>query len=120
MTSPLELYVNSTILAEDIEPFKAPSAPELTTSLGTTFGLVQTVFRVIAIVILVIVVWRVAKSFAAGKNTDVVRTAALGVVGAILCWNLALPIGLINALGQAASNAFSDVGTVVEENAPAN
>lgn len=115
MINPIELYVDATILAETQFEIGGAEASDIADNLGTTFSLLQTVFRIVAIAILIIVVWRIAKAFAAGKTADVVKTAAFGLIGAILCWDISLPISLIGSLGDVATNLFSEAGTTIED-----
>lgn len=76
------------------------------------FGFIQTFFVVVGVVILLIVVFRVAKQFAKGDMSGVAKTAIGGLVAAVLCFNLNLPITLISSLGNLAETVFTSIGNL--------
>jgi len=82
------------------------------TAAGGLFEMVQIVFYLIGAVILLIVVFRVAKLFAKGDMSGVAKTAIGGVIAAILCFNLNLPISLVNSAGGFAQNIFDAISNV--------
>jgi hypothetical protein len=81
---------------------------------GPVFGVVQTVFVVIGVAILLAAMFKVVKAFAKGDFGSAAKTGIGGIIAAILCLNLTLPITLINGLGSIASNIVESVGSVAD------
>jgi len=96
---------------DDVQP---TTVDEAVTLAGPLFKIIQNVFILIGVIILVIVVFRVAKLFAKGDMSGVAKTALGGLLAAILCFNLNLPIDLVKGAGNFANNIFDSIGDIAD------
>lgn len=94
---------------DPVQPADVENATELA---GPLFGVIQNVFILIGVVLLIIVVFRVAKLFAKGDMSGVAKTAIGGLVAALLCFNLGLPIRMVSSIGDLAGNVFTSIGDI--------
>lgn len=95
-----------------LDPVDQTKVDEATALAGPLFGVIQNVFILIGVVLLVIVVFRVAKLFAKGDMSGVAKTAIGGLVAALLCFNLNLPIAMVSSVTSLAENVFTSIGKV--------
>lgn len=86
----------------------------VTSSIDSVMGPVRALFMVIGIVIILLVVFKVAKAFAKGDFGSVVKVGIGGVVAAVLCFNLNLPISIINDMGNLAQKVFNSAGQIAD------
>ena len=84
---------------------------------GGAFDVVSRIFAVIGTVIIIITLWRAIQGFAKGDIGKAARTIIGGLVAAILCFNLTLPIDIVKAGGSLAKNAVCTVTKALDENA---
>lgn len=96
---------------DEINPEDVSTATDMA---GPLFDIVQNVFILIGVILLIIVVFRVAKLFAKGDMSGVAKTALGGLVAAILCFNLNLPVRLVSEAGNFAGNIFESIGKVAD------
>lgn len=79
---------------------------------GGIFDIVQNFFTLIGVVIVTLVLWRVVKAFASGKIGDAAKVGIGGIIAAALCFNIAIPIGLVDSLGGVVKAVFDTLGSV--------
>jgi len=88
------------------------------TAAGPVFGFIQTIFVFIGIVIILVTLFKVIKAFAGAKFPDAVKFGLGGLVAAALCFNLWIPIGIVNNLGGLVTNLFTTVGEAMPDATP--
>lgn len=79
---------------------------------GGIFDIVQRFFTLIGVVIVIIVLWRVVKAFAKGDFAGVAKVGIGGIIAAALCFNIAIPIGIVDSLGGVVKAVFDTLGSV--------
>ena len=81
---------------------------------ASSFGVVQTFFTVIGIVIVFFTLWRVIKNLAMAKGVEAAKAFAFGLVAAVFCFNIDLPLSLIETLGGVFKSAFESIGNLAD------
>lgn len=79
---------------------------------SSLFGIITTFFRGVGILIVVFVVWKVARDFFGGKKGEAARTAIVGFAVAAITFNLALPIQLAQGMGNLVRGAVELVSNI--------
>lgn len=78
-----------------------------------TFGIVQTLFTFIGAMIVIFTVWRVVKSLIVAKFPEAAKNFAGGLVAAVLCFNIQLPIRLVGAMGNVFEKVFDTLSSLL-------
>lgn len=93
-----------------ISPLVLAASDPITGS--SLFGIITTFFRGVGILIVVFVVWKVARDFFSGKKGEAARTAIVGFAVAAITFNLALPIQLAQGMGNLVRGAVELVSNI--------
>lgn len=79
---------------------------------SSLFGIITTFFRGVGILIVVFIVWKVARDFFSGRKGEAARTAIVGFAVAAITFNLALPIQLAQSMGNLVRGAVELVSNI--------
>lgn len=78
-----------------------------------TFAVVQTVFTFIGIIIVFYTMWRVIKALLSAKPADAVKTFVGGLVASVFCFNIQLPLKLVDSVGKVFGKAFETISKLL-------
>jgi len=84
---------------------------------GTGFKIAQAVFRVVGIGVVIWTVKGVITALIGAKPVDAFKKLAGGVIAAVLCFNLRLPIDLIEGFSFIFKRVIEAINTVIRNNA---
>lgn len=73
-------------------------------------AMIQNVFIVIGIIIVLVMLVRSLGAFSKGKMGDLAKNIIMGLIAAVLCFNLALPFSLISGLTSLVTELFNTIG----------
>ena len=79
--------------------------------LGVIGGFIQAIFGVIGVIILVGTVYKVVKHFAKGDMADALKAGLFGLIAAVLCLRLEIPLGIVDA----SSGIVERIGTSISK-----
>lgn len=77
------------------------------------WGIIQTFFRAVGGIIVVLLIWKAVSAWTKGQTGEMGRTIIVGLIVATITFNLALPIQLAQSLGGVVSGVvdlISDIG----------
>lgn len=73
-------------------------------------AMIQNVFVVIGILIVLLMIARSVGAVMKGKMGDLAKNIIIGLIAAVLCFNLALPFTLITGLTSLMTEVFNTIG----------
>lgn len=77
-----------------------------------TFGVVQNVFTVIGVCIVFVTLWKVIKAAMLAKAGEAFKFFMGGIVAAVCCFDIAIPLGLIQTMGGVFRGAFDSLSKI--------
>ena len=77
-----------------------------------TFGVVQNVFTVIGVCIVFATLWKVIKAAMLAKPGEAFKFFMGGIVAAVCCFDIAIPLGLIQTFGGVFRTAFDSLSKI--------
>lgn len=97
------------VLAAD-DPFVNKGKGILDGELG---GPIKAIFGAIGVLIVIYALFKSLKDFAAGKIGNAVKAIAGGVLAAALCFDLTLPLTVVEKVGSLISKAVTAFGNLI-------
>lgn len=95
------------LLANNNDPvIPGQSVEEVLDAGSESFGVVQNFFTLIGIAISIWTLWKVIKFAALAKPADAVKFFVGGLVAAIFCFDISLPLSLVSGMGTVFRSAF--------------
>jgi hypothetical protein len=99
--------VNGLLLANNNDPvIPGQSVNDVLDAGSESFGVVQNFFTLIGIAISIWTLWKVIKYAALAKPADAVKFFVGGLVAAIFCFDISLPLSLVEGMGGVFRSAF--------------
>jgi len=110
----LNRVITGIYLASDDPVIPGQSVDEVLDAGSESFGVVQNFFTLIGIVISIITLWKVIKFASLAKPADAVKFFFGGLIAAIFCFDISLPLGLVGGLGSVFRSIFDTLTGLTE------
>lgn len=80
---------------------------------GTAFRVAQSFFRVVGVMIVVWTLVSVVKAIIGAKAPDAIKKFLGGILAAVLCFNLRLPLDLISGVGAVFTQVVGEINDLL-------
>ena len=111
--------IATNVVSATCEPGQVPTAECINAAVkdsGTAFKVASAVFRFVGIAVVIFTLVSVVKALIGLKTAEALKKLIGGILAAVLCFNLALPLTLIEGFGAMASKVLEQVNDVISDN----